>query len=99
MSPCIAVPGGIVCVRGARRPSCQWCDRPSLRLCDTPLEPVTFGRAPSTCDAPMCADHATRVTMRTDVCPDHVAAARRAQAERVHPRTAPIDRAAPAAGD
>jgi hypothetical protein len=62
----------IVCTRGRRPPKCRWCDKPSTKLCDFPLN---IGQlqliAPKTCDAPMCDEHAHAVGVNLDHCPLH----------------------------
>jgi hypothetical protein len=64
--PCKIRNGMIICSRGHwRPPKCQWCDKPSTKLCDYPIEK---GR---TCDAPMCEEHAKRQGPNVDTCPNH----------------------------
>ncbi len=71
--PCnpIKLPGGgsaIICSRGPRRKPCCHCGRPSDKLCDFPL---TGAKAGSTCDRPVCENHAIHREPDTDYCPTH----------------------------
>jgi len=65
-------PGIILCSRGRAR--CQWCNSEHTLLCDGP------GKEPgNTCDAKMCARHATKFRRngkKLDFCPDCTTAAR-----------------------
>lgn len=66
--PCIPVPGGIVCTRGARTAPCSvpGCGRRHTKLCDFPI-----ATRDGTCDAMLCDAHATRVAPNKDYCPPH----------------------------
>jgi hypothetical protein len=62
---------GIICTRGPRKfvpCSVPGCGRPSVRLCDWP---VTRAGVKGTCDAKLCARHATHVGPDRDYCPPH----------------------------
>lgn len=57
---------GFACARGrAPTPRCTWCRAPGHLLCDYVLP---TGR---TCDARMCALHASTVGPNRDHCPTH----------------------------
>lgn len=64
MSPCLPIPGGIVCVGKKRRVRCKFCRSWSTRLCDFTSRGVT-------CDAPCCELHAVSVDQDVDYCEDH----------------------------
>lgn len=71
--PCKVVPvdGGhaIICIRGKRFKPCAYCAALHEVLCDGPG--ATKG---STCDLPMCREHATHVEGRNlDYCRKHAA--------------------------
>lgn len=48
----------IVCSRGCRHKKCFICGKLAKAYCDV-------------CDRPICSDHAQRVDVDTDVCPEH----------------------------
>ena len=50
---------------------CQFCDRPSTKLCDFPMSPPEQVTHRRTCDAPMCDEHATLIGEDRDLCPPH----------------------------
>lgn len=50
---------------------CAWCDKMSTKLCDYRLSPAAQVTHVRTCDAPMCAEHATPVGPDRDLCPNH----------------------------
>jgi len=54
----------IVCTRGRAARRCRWCPRASSKLCDHQV-------GQGTCDAPLCALHATPNGPNLDLCPDH----------------------------
>ena len=62
--------GGFVCTRGDRKAPCSvpGCHRQHERLCDWKLGP---GAKRLTCDAKLCAEHATRIAPERDLCPAH----------------------------
>lgn len=72
---CAAMPGPtkvpstvIICRGRPRNTRCQFCQRPSTKLCDFPL---TGAQAGKTCDAPMCAGCAYHLGKDVDFCPPH----------------------------
>ncbi len=68
--PCTPLPGGgFACTRGRRVPcSVPGCPRTGDRLCDWKLGP---GAKRATCDARLCAEHATRIAHNRDLCTPH----------------------------
>ena len=63
---------GFRCSRGRRQPPplCRYCNRTSTKLCDGP------GRtAGTTCDVPMCDEHAHPGGKNVDYCEEHKALA------------------------
>lgn len=62
-----------VCSRGQRRtPPCADCGRPSVALCDFPVQRPTFGVLEvATCDRAACRDHRVRVGPNLDYCIPH----------------------------
>jgi len=80
VSPCRPLPDGlgIVCIKGTRSRPCsvRGCIRDGSRLCDFPTVPLAFGEPVQTCDRPLCATHATRVSRDQDYCPEHATAMR-----------------------
>lgn len=66
----VSLPGGgaaIVCSPG-RRKRCA-CGKPAPFLCDWKVP----SRRTGTCDAPICADHATAPAPDKHLCPAHAA--------------------------
>ncbi len=64
--PCEIRDNMIICSRGPKKPPpCQWCLRPSTKLCDFPIDKG------KTCDAPMCDHHATSMGSNVDYRPKH----------------------------
>jgi hypothetical protein len=59
--------GTVVHVNAAKRRAkkCEFCDRPSTKQCDYPLDKE------HTCDAFMCDYHAKPFTPNVDTCPRH----------------------------
>ena len=75
----VALPGGgaaIVCGTRARQ-RCA-CGAPATRLCDWKVP----GKRSGTCDAPLCAAHATSPARGKDLCPDHARAFERWKSNR-----------------
>lgn len=59
---------GFIC-SDRRRRRCAFCSASSTKLCDGPPRP---GSKKKTCDAPLCARHATHLAGHdVDYCPPH----------------------------
>jgi len=94
---CTPIPGGFVCSRGGRAAKakpCVTCGAPSAFLCDGPKPAKSRKRSP-TCDAPICADHATEIGPDAHHCPTCAEAAPTPRAAEA-PAEAPPQRPPPA---